>query len=172
MAEIESLNVFIRQFTPAKLFHKDDLMRLGREIYLVPSALRLVSQKARRRPDFAGTLIAMESSRGPKPSIQLLDMIAGTDAKRVVVNAGSEWLCICGRPPLLTSVVEKTGNPQRGDTVLITNAHREVIGYGTVHDEWSRKKGIISLHYDIGDFLRRERASHSSNRRQPSLRRA
>jgi ribosome biogenesis protein Nip4 len=154
MAEIKD---FTRQFTQEKLFDPALVMRIGREFYLVPQALRQVMAKTQRRPAFAGTLIAAERGDGLRPSTQLLDMIAKTDAKSVTINEKAEWLVICGRPPLLSSIVGKKGDPQRGDTVLILNMKEECIGYGVVKDEWFVKKGIVRLEYDIGDFLRRER---------------
>jgi len=157
MADIERFLAFVRMFTKDKIVHKDDVMMLGRELYLVPSTLRPLIQKSKRRPDFAGTLLAAERGDSFRPSTQLLDMLQKTDAKRVMVTPEAEWLCVCGRPPLLTSVIAKSGDPKRGDTVLIEDSEAEVIGYGVVKDEWDKKKGIITLYYDIGDFLRRER---------------
>jgi ribosome biogenesis protein Nip4 len=154
MAELKD---FTRRFTQQKLFDAALVMRLGREFYLVPKESRSLMAKTQRRPAFAGTLLAAERGEGLRPSTQLLDMLVKSDAKRVVVNEKAEWLVICGRPPLLSSIVEKKGNPQKGDTVLILNRNGECIGYGALKDDWVAKKGIVRLEYDIGDFLRRER---------------
>jgi ribosome biogenesis protein Nip4 len=154
MAEIKD---FTRRFTQEKLFDPALVMRIGREFYLVPQNLRQVMAKTQRRPAFAGTLLAAERGDGLRPSTQLLDMLAKTDAKSVTINEKAEWLVICGRPPLLSSIVSKKGDPQKGDTVLILNTKDECIGYGTIKDDWIAKKGIVRLEYDLGDFLRRER---------------
>ena len=154
---MDELKDFIGRFTKQKVVDAALTMRLGREIYLVPQTIRAVMGKTQRRPAFAGTLLIAQQGQGWRPSTQLLDMLQKTDAKRVVVTEKAEWLCVCGRPPLLSSVVEKKGDPQVGDAVLILNKHDECIGYGTIKDEWTFVQGIVRLEYDIGDFLRRER---------------
>ncbi len=152
------LKDFVRQFTRQDILKDMNIMKLGREFYHVPADLSAVVKRSQVRPEFAGTLLAAQrGGEGLRPSSQLLDILVGTDAKRVIVTRQAEWLCICGRPPLLSSVVDKKGDPQRGDVVLIMNMDGECIGYGKLNDSWGRKTGIITLLYDIGDFLRRER---------------
>ena len=147
---------FIRKFTHTTLFKQSDVVKIDREWYLVHKKLRDIMAKSTRRPVAAGMLLAAQRGESVRPSVQLLDMLARSDAKKAVLNEEAEWLCICGRPPLLSSVV-KHDNIEKGDTVVLMNRNGEALGYGVVRDDWSRKKAIIELQYDIGDFLRRER---------------
>lgn len=154
---MDKLVTFIRQFTTHKLIDVADVQTVGREYYLTPPAMRALVRQIGHRPIIAGTLLGIEQGDSLKPSLTLLDMLVASNAKRVVVNDKAEWLTICGRPPMFSSIVEKEGDPKPGELVLILNKHKECIGYGKIGDEKGRKGPIIHLYYDIGDFLRRER---------------
>jgi ribosome biogenesis protein Nip4 len=160
MAKPDALSAFIARFTAKKILDEKLLLHQGREWFLVPKQVRSVLQQARKRSVHVGILLAAEwgGPEGIKPGIWLLDALSRCDdAKKVVVNDDAEWMTVCARPPLLDNVISADNYPQKGDLVLILNKRRECIGYGDIHDGWTAKKGIIRLHYDIGDFLRRER---------------
>lgn len=155
-----ALSAFIARFTQHKILDEKLVIHQGREWFMVPKQVRIALQKARKRSVHAGILLAAEwgGPEGIKPGIYLLDLLAlQPDVKKVIVNDDAEWMTVCNRPPLLDNVVENENYPQKGDLVLILNKRKECIGYGDVHDGWTAKNGIVRLHYDIGDFLRRER---------------
>ena len=156
----DTLSSFIAYFTGQKILDEKLVIHQGREWFLVPKQVRTILQQAKKRPVHAGILLGAEwgGPEGFKPGIHLLDLLAQQpDSKKVVVNDDAEWMTVCNRPPLLDNVLGTENYPQKGDLVLILNKLKECIGYGDIHDGWTAKKGIIRLHYDIGDFLRRER---------------
>jgi ribosome biogenesis protein Nip4 len=160
MTKPDALSVFIGRFTANKVIDESMLIHQGREWFLVPKHVRSVLQHARKRSVHCGILLAAEwgGPEGIKPGIHLLDLLAKQpDAKTVMVNDKAEWMTVCGRPPLLDNVIANDNHAQKDDLVLVLNKHKECIGYGDVHDGWTAKNGIIRLHFDIGDFLRRER---------------
>jgi ribosome biogenesis protein Nip4 len=160
MAKPDALAAFIARFTSRRILDEKMVLHQGREWFLVPRQVRATLQQARKHAVHAGILLAAEwgGPEGIKPGLYLLDQLCRQDdVKKVIVNDNAEWMTVVGRPPLLDNVLSVDNYPQKGDLVLILNKHRECIGYGDIHDGWTAKKGIIRLHYDIGDFLRRER---------------
>jgi ribosome biogenesis protein Nip4 len=83
------------------------------------------------------------------PSLDLLNMLAKTDAKKVWLNEKGAWMFVCRRPALAQSIVKAEASP--GALVLVLTERNECIGYGVFDG-----KGVKN-YYDIGDFLRRER---------------
>lgn len=140
---------FIAQFTSQKLFDEALVRRISNDFFLVSPELAFVMKKIKLPPLHAGLYLGREEEKTEKPSLDLLQMLAATDAKKVWLNEKGAWMFICKRPALEKSIVRNEAKP--GEIVFVMNEHDECIGYGVFDGK------NIKNYYDIGDFLRRER---------------
>ncbi len=93
------------------------------------------------------------------PSFNLLGMIAGKKANKVIVDKKTEWLFICGRDIFKQGITEVMGSKRKGDYTLILNQRGECLGFGKIlcHLDKAKDGVVIKNIADIGDFLRREK---------------
>ena len=140
---------FIEQFTQEKIIDESKVRRIGNDFFLVQPELAVVLKKIQLPPLHAGLYLGRFLEKTAKPSIDLLQLLAKTNAKKVWLNPKGAWLFICKRPALAASVTKAEAQPN--ELVLVMNVHNECLGYG-LYDG----KGVKN-YYDIGDFLRRER---------------
>jgi ribosome biogenesis protein Nip4 len=140
---------FIEQFTKQKLFDEALVRRIGNDFFLVQPELAQILKKIRLPPLQVGLYLGREEAKTAKPSLDLLQMLAKTDAKKVWLNEKGSWMFICKRPALAPSIVKNEA--KEGELVLVMTERDECIGYGIFDG-----KGVKN-YYDIGDFLRRER---------------
>jgi len=107
----------------------------------------------------AGTYLG--KTRGGKffPSFNLLRMIAGKKANKVIVDKKTEWLFICGRDIFKKGITGVMGSKRKDDYTLILNQHGECLGFGKILCNLDKAKDgvVIKNILDIGDFLRREK---------------
>ena len=107
----------------------------------------------------AGTYLG--KTRGGKffPSFNLLRMIAGKKANKVIVDKKTEWLFICGRDIFKKGITGVMGSKRKDDYTLILNQHGECLGFGKIFCNLDKAKDgvVIKNILDIGDFLRREK---------------
>jgi ribosome biogenesis protein Nip4 len=140
---------FIAQFTKQKLFDDASVRRIGNDFFLMPAELSSIMKKIKLPPLHAGLYLGREAEKTAKPSLDLLQMLSKTDAKKVWLNEKGAWMFICRRPALASSIVKNEA--KEGEIVLVITERDECIGHGVFDG-----KGVKN-YYDIGDFLRRER---------------
>ena len=140
---------FIAQFTAQKLFDESQVRRISNDFFLVQPELAAMLKKITLPPLHTGLYLGRMNEKSAQPSLDLLQMLAKTDAKKVWLNDKGAWLFVCKRPALAASITKAEVQPS--DLVLVLNAHDECIGYGMFDGR------NVKNYYDIGDFLRRER---------------
>ena len=148
---VGDMREFIAQFTKEKLFDDNDVRRIGDDFYLVSAELAKTLKKVRLPPLAAGLYLGRQNVKTAKPGLDLLQMLAKTDAKRVWLNDKGAWLFVCRRPALKESITRAGAKP--GELVLVLTERDECIGYGLFDGKQ------VKNYYDIGDFLRRERTT-------------
>ncbi len=140
---------FIEQFTKEKLFDEALVRRMGNDFFLVQPELAAAVKKIKLPPLQTGLYLGRMNEKSAQPSLDLLQMLAKTDAKKAWVNDKGAWLFVCRRPALAASITKCEA--ASGEIVLVLNSHDECIGYGLFDGK------NVKNFYDIGDFLRRER---------------
>ncbi len=145
------MKAFIEQFTKQKLFEETKVRRISNDYFLLLGEVSSVLNRIKLPALFAGTYLGRFQEKTAKPSLELLRMLARTDAKKVWLNDKGSWLFVCKRPALAESIVKN--NASAGELVLVMTERDECIGYGLFDG-----KGIKN-YYDVGDFLRRERSA-------------
>lgn len=140
---------FIARFTQHKLFDETQVRKIGDDYYLVSPELTQALKAIKLPPLVTGLYLGRQTAKTAKPSLDLLQMLAKTDAKKVWLNEKGAWLFVCKRPALAASIVKT--DAQQGQLVLVLTGHDECIGYGLYDGK------TVNNYYDIGDFLRRER---------------
>jgi len=108
---------------------------------------------------YVGTYLGKAKRGKFFPSFNLLRMIAGKKANKIIVDNKTEWLFICGRDIFKQGIMKVMGSKRKGDYTLILNQHNECLGFGKILCNLDKAKGgvIIENVSDIGDFLRREK---------------
>ncbi len=92
------------------------------------------------------------------PSFNLLNMLVGAAANKIVVDQKAAWLFICGRDVFRVGIVKVMGSKRKGDDTLVLNEFGECLGFGKILDDLTSSEGKLAVKnvLDIGDFLRRE----------------
>jgi ribosome biogenesis protein Nip4 len=140
---------FIAQFTKQNVVDDAKVKQIGHDYFLLQPEIAAALKSIRLPPLHAGLYLGSFREKTSKPSNDLLQMLAKTEAKKVWLNEKGAWLFVCRRPALAKSITKAEAQPN--DLVLVMNEHDECIGYG-LYDGPSVKN-----YYDVGDFLRRER---------------
>ncbi len=157
------LNDFINRFN-ASIGLDEELMaeKQNRYFLLNKSLKRLISK------DFFYAGVYLGKARGKVffPSFCLLTMMAKGKANKIMVDKRTEWLFICGRDIFRQGVKSMIGSRRRGDYALILNQYDECLGFGRIlcnlDEDQTKHKVAVKNISDIGDFLRRERRSKTS----------
>ncbi|MEM4247157.1 MAG: hypothetical protein QXR48_00300 [Candidatus Woesearchaeota archaeon] len=142
---------FITQFTKQKLFDDALIRRIGNDFFILSPELSSFLNKIKLPPLYAGKYLGRFQDNAAKPSLDLLRMLARSNAKKAWLNEKGAWMFVCKRPALAESIVKNEA--KEGELVLVLTQRNECIGYGLFDG-----KGIKN-YYDIGDFLRRERSA-------------
>lgn len=145
----ELLAAFIAQFTQAPVIDFKRVRAIGNDFFLVKPDCAKTLDSIPLPPLYAGQYLGRFQDTIAKPSLDLLQFLAKTDAKKVWLKDKGAWMFVCRRPALAASIVKNEAQPH--DVVLVLNQHDECIGYGAFDGK------NIKNFYDIGDFLRRER---------------
>ena len=92
------------------------------------------------------------------PSFNLLNMLVGAAANKIVVDQKAAWLFICGRDVFRVGIVKVMGAKRKGDATLVLNEFGECLGFGKILEDITGFEGRIAVKnvLDVGDFLRRE----------------
>ena len=95
------------------------------------------------------------------PSFNLLNLLVGVVANKVVVDRKSGWLFICGRDIFQEGIVKSMGSKLKGDTTLVLNEFGECLGFGKIVNRFQvpNNEVMVKNILDVGDFLRRENKS-------------
>jgi ribosome biogenesis protein Nip4 len=143
---------FVRQFGKEQSVKlpEENIRKIGRRNYLVSEDLWNLKLSLDRDSYSVGLFLGEEKDRF-YPSPALLDLISlDTSAdRRVFVNDKAEWLFLCGRNILESSITKKTVSE---GMVLVQNKKDENLGYGTF-----LKQGdvtVIKNILDRGSYLR------------------
>jgi ribosome biogenesis protein Nip4 len=140
---------FIAQFTKQNVVDDAKVKQIGHDYFLLQPETAAALKSIRLPPLHAGLYLGNFREKTSKPSINLLKLLAKTDARKVWLNEKGAWLFVCKRPAFAASITKAEAQPN--DLVLVLNEMGECIGYGLY--DGTRVKN----YYDIGDFLRRER---------------
>ncbi len=149
---------FIAQFGIDVAFNPELIVEKSGRYYLVNASLKsLVKQNF-----FSAGLFLGKAKEGKFfPSFNLLSMLAKKDARRIIVEAKTAWLFICGRDIIAKSILRVFGSTKRNTNVLVLNEFGDCLGFGRIIGNLSSKDRSDEIAVrnvsDIGDFLRRER---------------
>jgi ribosome biogenesis protein Nip4 len=147
---------FVKRFgARINLDERLTISRKSRHYLINPSLSQLL------RRDFYHAGIYLGKTRDTRffPGFGLLGMIPKTDANRIVVDAKSAWLFVCGRDIFKTGILQASGTRKKGAHVLVLNENGECLGFGKILQNLDQAKTRVAVKniLDIGDFLRRER---------------
>jgi ribosome biogenesis protein Nip4 len=140
---------FISQFTQEQVVDEKSVRKIGDDYYLVPQEIAKTLSRVKLPPLYSGLYLGRFAQKSSKPSLDMLQMLAKTGAKKAWLNDTGAWMFICRRPALKASITKCEA--KAGELVLVMNQHNECLGYGLFDGK------NIKNYYDIGDFLRRER---------------
>ncbi|MGD6810477.1 MAG: PUA domain-containing protein [Candidatus Bathyarchaeia archaeon] len=149
---------FALQFGVKLVFNEDLLVQQDGRFFLLNSQIKPLV-----KGDFfyAGTFLGKVKAGKFFPSFNLLSMLAGQEANRIVVDGKAAWLFICGRDIFKKGILRTYGLVRRNGHVLVLNEFGECLGFGRVlvGFEQQAEKGVVAVAnvLDVGDFLRRER---------------
>jgi len=153
---MKPFEVFASRFGCNVAFNQEFVLEKRQRYYLSNPILRKMLQG-----DFyyAGLYIGKVGKNGVFfPSFNLLNMLVGVAANKIVVDQKAAWLYICGRDVFRTGILKVMGSKHRGDAALILNEFGECLGFGTIMENLNESEGKVAVKnvLDIGDFLRRE----------------
>jgi ribosome biogenesis protein Nip4 len=154
---MKAVNDFIRKCNSCLKIDKNLVVKRLNRYYLLREDMK---PKTKDGFFYAGAYLGKTKDRTFFPSFNLLAMIAREKANKILVDAKTEWLFICGRDVFKQGIIATSGTTKKGNYTLIANQHDECLGFGRIlHNlyEKNHAEPIIKNISDIGDFLRRER---------------
>ncbi len=155
---MKAVNDFIRKCDSRLKIDRHLVIKRLNRCYLLREGMK---PKTKNGFFYAGAYLGKTKDGTFFPSFNLLAMMARTKANKVVVDAKTEWLFICGRDVFKQGIIATSGTTKKGSYTLIINQHDECLGFGRIlhnlDEKAHGKKPIIKNISDIGDFLRRER---------------
>lgn len=153
---IKEISDFASLFGSNLSLNEDFVVKKQDRYYLVNETLKKVLSD-----DFfcAGIFLGKTVEGKLSPGFELLRLLAGMKANKIVVDKKTEWLFICGRDIFKQGIIKIIGSGRKGEHVLILNANQECLGYGRILCDMNNgKRGLaVKNVLDVGDFLRREK---------------
>jgi ribosome biogenesis protein Nip4 len=153
---VKPLTVFASRFGARIVLNTEFIVEKSQRYYLLNPKLRKVV-----KADFfyAGLYLGKVKDRLFFPSFNFLNMMAGLEANKVILDRKAAWLFICGRDVFKKGVVKVMGSQKKGDLTLVLNEFGECLGFGMMTTNLDDLKvGVMIRNFlDVGDFLRRER---------------
>mgnify|MGYP001082455815 FL=1 len=153
---MKQIKDFVSRFQTRISLDKNLIVKRRDRYFLLNDSLKRLISK-----DFfyAGTYLGKTKRGKFFPSFNLLRMIVGKKANKVIVDKKTEWLFICGRDIFKQGITGMMGSKRKGDYTLILNQHGECLGFGKILCNLDKAKDgvVIENISDIGDFLRREK---------------
>jgi ribosome biogenesis protein Nip4 len=140
---------FIARFTKQAVIDQKKVRRLGHDYFLLTPELAALLKRITLPAIHSGLYLGRFAGKTARPGLDLLNLLAKTDAPKIWLAPKGGWLFICKRPALRESIAKVQAEP--GQLVLVLNTHDECLGYGLYDGK------NVKNYYDIGDFLRRER---------------
>lgn len=147
---------FIDQFTKKNIIDEKQLVKVDRAYYLTDPSLRRILVNTKQKALHAGLFLGRDVSSGFIPSTHLLQLLVPVADKTITLHKKGAWLCICARDIFSESIVKSTGNPKKGDLVLILNEYKECIGIGKATQKISARGLVVKNLLDIGWFARKK----------------
>jgi len=147
--DISLFNKFTKQFTDIEI---NNVHRLGRNFYQAEERLWEIKNGVTRDIYSLGLFLGEEKT-GFSPSPALLDLISkfpDAQSKKLFVNKKAEWMFLCGRNVLPSSIAKNPNGLTEG-LVLVQNERDENLGYGLFKME---DQLIIKHVLDKGRYLR------------------
>ena len=124
--------VFASRFGAQVAFNSQFILEKNQRFYLLNPRLKKVGQA-----DFfyAGLYLGKLGKNGVFfPSFNLLNMLVGVAANKVVLDRKAAWLFICGRDVFRMGIVKVMGSKRKGDATLVLNEFGECLGFGMIVD--------------------------------------
>jgi len=147
--------IFSSRFGGKITFNQNYIVEKGQRYYLLIPQL-----KKTIRSDFyyAGLYLGKIRKGIFFPSFNLLNLLLGVAANKVVVDSKSGWLFICGRDVFQVGIVKSMGSKLKGDLTLVLNEFGECLGFGKIVNSFQvpDNEVVVKNILDVGDFLRRE----------------
>ena len=140
---------FISEFCSAGFEFEGELIKKGRNYYLINSDIEPYINAIKRPLFSAGIFLGRVKGKEFKPSPSLLSYISKYTSKKAVVDDKAAWLFVCGRDLFKESVISC---PSKVGLVLVENLQNETLGVGKVMGKKSRI--AIKNIFDIGYYIR------------------
>jgi ribosome biogenesis protein Nip4 len=154
---MREISDFINRFDANISLDEASLVKKQGRCFLLDKSLkRLISEEF----FYAGTFLGKTKKGIFFPSFYLLAMINKGKANKILVDAKTEWLFICGRDIFRQGITRIIGSYKCGDYALILNRRGECIGFGKILSDLDKEKKngvVVENILDLGDFLRREK---------------
>jgi ribosome biogenesis protein Nip4 len=153
---MKALVFFASQFGAKILLNSEFLVEKAQRYYLLNSRLKKISQS---EFFYCGLYLGKVKNGVFFPSFNLLNMLVGLAANKVVLDRKSAWLFICGRDVFRKGVVKGIGSLNKDDCSLVLNEYGECLGFGRINAKVGESGNAVFIRnvLDVGDFLRRER---------------
>jgi ribosome biogenesis protein Nip4 len=155
---MKPFEVFASGFGAKIVFNPEFIVEKNQRFYLLNPRLK----KMQGNFYYAGLYLGKVKNRVFFPSFNLLNMLVGVAANKVVVDRTAAWLFICGRDVFGTGVVKVMGSKRKGDVTLVLNEFGECLGFGRITGDFNDAAPRVAVKnvLDVGDFLRRETRSN------------
>lgn len=149
--------VFASRFGANVVFNLEFIAEKNQRYYMLNPRLKRMQSNFY----YAGLYVGKVKDRVFFPSFNLLNMMVGVAANKIVVDQTAAWLFICGRDIFGTGVVKVMGSKRKGDNTLVLNEFGECLGFGRITGDFTGGSGRVAVKnvLDVGDFLRRESRS-------------
>ena len=147
--------VFASRFGSGIAFNTEMVIEKSQRYYLLNPRLKKLLQLDYY---YAGLYLGKVKNGMFFPSFNLLNMLVGVAANKIMVDQKAAWLFICGRDVFRVGIVKVMGSKRKGDATLVLNEFGECLGFGKILDDLGSSKERIAVKnvLDVGDFLRRE----------------
>jgi len=142
---------------------KENILYVGKNYFYASKELKETREKIKRDIYSAGIYLGEEKNDFiPSPAlIEMISKMPGSEHRKIFVNDKAEWLFVCGRNILESSITKNPSNIRQG-LVFVQNSSDENLGYG-IFDQQGKDLIVKNL-LDKGKYLRynERRKKHSS----------
>jgi ribosome biogenesis protein Nip4 len=147
--------VFASRFGCRVAFNSEIVAEKNQRYYLLNPRLKTILQSDYY---YAGLYLGKIKDGMFFPSFNLINLLVGAAANKIVVDSKAAWLFICGRDVFRVGIVKVMGSKRKGDATLVLNEFGECLGFGKILEDLGASDGKIAVKnvLDVGDFLRRE----------------
>jgi ribosome biogenesis protein Nip4 len=147
--------VFASRFGCRVAFNSEIVAEKNQRYYLLNPRLKTILQSDYY---YAGLYLGKIKNGMFFPSFNLINLLVGAAANKIVVDSKAAWLFICGRDVFRVGIVKVMGSKRKGDATLVLNEFGECLGFGKILEDLGASDGKIAVKnvLDVGDFLRRE----------------